>query len=230
MHVSPTTDPNPLSRLWAEARGFLKHMTVMFGAPATLVALTHLEWTLRRALAPWVRSLEELVRKLLLTEAAQLSKASAAPWRPPIAKRPAFLARTRSGAQIAPSTPLLARFNLVIPRDERYVSDNRAPRIRALWDEACAAPAKSETAPAKRAHRNRLALRFAALQRMIEKPEAYVRRLAARLARIARDQRPRAALRFACRGSDHIAPGFGDCLRDAGRLVYACAPALSDSS
>jgi len=227
MHISTaSTDLDPLPRLWAAARTLLAEMIALFGAPAALTALACLDRTLRRALLPRLRSLEELVRKLLLVEATTFMPVMTPPsWRP--AKRPAFPARTRSDpARVAAGAS--ARFNLNIPRDERFVPDDRAPRIRALWAEPTVLTPPAAARPQNR--RSGLASRFAALQRVIANPARYARRLAVRLAQIARHERARRALRFACRGPDRVAPGFGGPLRDAGRLVFACAARLGDTS
>jgi hypothetical protein len=226
--VAAPADPEPLLRLWAAARALLAEMIKLFGAPEALSA--RLDRALRRALSPWVRSLEELVRKLLLAEAAAQVPCTAAARRPPARAR---FAPAHNALEIAAPARPRARFSLAIPRDERIVPDHRAPRIRALWNDPAApaaVPATSTARAPRRAGIDRLALRFAALRCVLEKPAPYVRRLAARLARLARDQRSRAALRFVCRGADRVAPGFGDALRSAGALAFARAEKLSDTS
>ncbi|MFT3727453.1 MAG: hypothetical protein QM759_06505 [Terricaulis sp.] len=221
---------DPLAHLWATARALLAQMITMFGAPNALIAHARLERTLRRALMPYVRSLEELVRKLLLAEAAEQIPSTAPPPRRPLVLAP--FTRIHAAEEIADRSPPHARFNLTLPRDERMAPESRAPRIRALWGETTPPKAPRQPPPFARAppRTDRLALRFSALRNVIEKPAAYIRRLALRLACLARDLRARSALRFVCRGADRIAPGFGDALRDAGRLAIARAQKLSNSS
>jgi hypothetical protein len=84
-----------------------------------------------------------------------------------------------------------ATFSLAPPRDPLAIADSRAPRIRALWDDA--RPPAPPPPPPPRARRIvsaeapfRLARRLEALRRVLENPLPHAERLARLLARAVR--------------------------------------------
>ncbi len=208
--MQSVTDPT-LTALWERTRAMFARAIATVGSTAAIAAITLLSRTTRRDIVHWLAPLEHIVRKLLLAEATELRRAELAaeargprievvPLTPRRWSGPADVATAKPGwATCAPelvrscSVDLLrpetwrARFSLSIPCDPAC-SEQRAPRIRALWGPI---PAPSPSPPPRPPRRQRdsafrLARRFEGLRRVLENPLPYARRLAALLVSIKR--------------------------------------------
>jgi hypothetical protein len=196
------TSPPPTQALWERARASYARAVAAIGEPAAVAALAALSRDLRRIIIGWVARLEHVVRKLLLAEAGRLFETNGLPalCRPPFRGevRKERAARMRHLDSTRPET-WPARFRFALPRDPRAVPDARAPRIRALWDDApsCAPPpTRLARLPERQDIAVRLARRLEAMRRVLVDPMPIAQRLARGLYRLAR-RYPEATLRFA---------------------------------
>ena len=186
---------------------------VAIGDISALAALASVAPGVRRQIISWLAPLVQIVRKLLLAEAAALHRrpnagAGAANSPPPRGGRGRGGGESGGGESAAAKVYNFnsrgrATFALSPPRDPLLVPDARAPRIRALWDEgppifaSAPTPANTKRAPTRplRDAPLRLARRLEALQRVLENPLPHARRLARMLTR-ARRRFPEIAHRY----------------------------------
>ncbi len=200
---------NPAETLWTRARAMFARAVAAIGDAASIARIATLTPQLRRGIIAWLCPLENIVRKLLLAEAARLHRAAIAQTRGPrlvyvplrspgwtagLQARNATVEQTcapegaRSNLETARSYTLdNARFSFSLPRDPHAIPDSRAPRIRSLWG----APPPPPATPTQRSYDEsksplRLARRFAALRRVLDDPRPHAERLARLLARAVR--------------------------------------------
>ncbi len=188
------TQPDTLTRLWTAARAMFARLRAAVGEAAAIAAREALSVDERIAIRAWLRPLEAMVRKVVLIEAIALARA---PAHGPPAPSPARAAGGRRSA----GGPNRAAFRLW-PRQPV----NTGPRIRSLGPIVLVRDIFREQASLARARhmariralrtpiQARLAGRIAALDRIIAKPLAHVRRLARKLRVL-----PKLALKLACK-------------------------------
>jgi hypothetical protein len=191
--------------LWARVRASFERALLVCGGPAAIAAITNLARRSRTNIVRWLAPLENMVRKLLLVEAAQLlgprTSSSAA------RRRCACLCAgaddadedVRGPDRNAPAT-WVARFALAPPCDPRAVA--QALHIRSLAPDppwTVFTPAVENSTPHQGAELDpafRLARRFEALRRVLADPLPYARRLAGMIGRL-RKRFPEIAMRYA---------------------------------
>jgi hypothetical protein len=199
---SPDTNP-----IWTRARAMFARAVAMLGDAAAIAALAALTPRLRRQIVAWLAPLEHVVRKLLLAEAAALTRAEverakhevriervplrgmAQHWSAGLQTRMCTTAAARRGSE-DPRSMNLARpetwreqFSFALPRPH-YVPEAHVPRIRALWGDCAPPPPEPERKP-RAVNANspfRLARRFEALRRVLDNPAPHAERLARALA------------------------------------------------
>ncbi|MGQ0534209.1 MAG: hypothetical protein ACT4OF_16190 [Caulobacteraceae bacterium] len=209
--------------LWERTRASFARAVAAIGAPAAIAAIALLTRTLRRDIVGWVALLENIVRKLLLAEAAALKRTEPPPrwatsqvthiplrgmaqhWSPYLHPRtiPAVATKCapeapRSSIDLSRPETWSARFALALPRDPRAVPEARAPRILNPWGPPPPPPPvrAPRSAPKPEDAPLRLAHRLEALRRVLADPLPYARRLARLLPRLIR-RYTQAAERFA---------------------------------
>lgn len=234
MHAA-TPSPD-LSPLWLRTRAMFARAVSAIGSPAAVAAIARLTRTLRCDIAAWLCPLENIVRKLLLAEAASGAAAyestgQARAFRP--RRAPSDRRETaRAAMDSARPETWPARFSMAPPRDPRLVANDRAPRIRPLWDQPPARPSPPRPRPPVDAEGAfRLARRLEALRRVLEDPLAHARRLARLLSRLRR-RYPEAAARLATAQTRACAIDREDprlCVEAAGAAICAVC-ALRDTS
>lgn len=192
-HMHPAAPPpqTPTPLLWERLRALFERVIAVIGAPAIIAALT-LAPRMRTGIIRQLALIEILARKLLLAEAAALAPA-------PGQRGPRLIETQLSASGLYTAPPMRrstrapsnaraidltnpeswsARFALAIPRDQRTVSDRRAPRIRALWRDALRPLPSPERAPPQRnSDAFLIARRAEALRRLLHNPTPYVTRL-----------------------------------------------------
>jgi len=210
-------NPATIANFWQRLRSMMARASFIVGPLPALAVLASLTRRRQREIASCITRLEAIARKLIFVAAAELHRAgreganvSLSPRLEIVAPsqtgwsaglRPALTAKVAAESRCAPGgarSNLQAfdarqpetwrvRFKLAPPRDEAAVPESRAPRIRALWGPAPAAPqcATSQARDVASAPM-RLALRFEALRRVIADPTPYARRLARVLPRLCR--------------------------------------------
>jgi hypothetical protein len=207
---------DPIARLWIAARAMFARMRAAVGEAAAVAERSALEPQERQAIARWLAPLEAMVRKIVLIEAVALARTGAvqrgparpiegplAPSRPPamtvIALPPPPVRILSHVAPPAPAQPRAPSLRLW-PRTRASlgprVGDLGPPLLASeAWRDRGRLALARHLARARlmrRTPQQRLARRIAALQRVIERPRAAIRRLARRV----RAQRP-LALRLA---------------------------------
>ncbi|HYD86397.1 MAG TPA: hypothetical protein VEA80_02880 [Vitreimonas sp.] len=163
--AQPATRHAPLE-FWRIAEWFLRTLHGLFGAPEEIAAQHTLTAKAYKLMAPWFSVGEAILRRLLLIEAAAYD--APAPRRIPRAKRP----RKRRLVTFYPDDAASWRVHFrCMPAAERAVGTGAAQRpqnarasfglqFRSAWP---------------------LALRFEAMLRVFNAPQAYAKRLARRL-------------------------------------------------
>jgi hypothetical protein len=202
--------------LWQRARAALARAFAALGGSAAIALINALTPALRRRIVAWLCPLENVVRKLLLAEAGEITrnereqrergpraisialrgialhgtprKGSAALLRRTASKAEGAAGAARSSLDLSNPETWPARFSLAPPRDPRAVPEASAPRIRSLWGPL---PLPPPPPPPRRAASAesaafRLARRFEALRRVLEDPLPHARRLARLLQRLER--------------------------------------------
>ncbi len=206
--------------IWDRLRATFARVIAAVGAPAAIALLSLQSRRARHNIVRQLLTLENLVRKLLLAEAAALD--------PPEAERgPRLISipmRTSGGVTQLNHTPRhplrhslhpidlerpetwSAQFSLSLPRDPGTPSDHHAPRIRALWGDAAPPPptpapppAPSSTPHTRRSASFLLARRFEAIRRVLNDPIPHARRLAIAQRR-ATAHSPSVVMRYAVSG------------------------------
>jgi|GEM_PF-1008701 len=190
--------------LWTRTRASFARAIAAVGAPVVIAAIQLLTRKLRHVIIERLCPLENIVRKLLLAEAAELRRAALAQaGRSPgvsvveLLQPPPASAQSAASSARAASRPDLShpetwrvRFSFAAPRDRRRVPDSCAPRMRSLWGPSPPPPApEPESRPRHRNNEDspfRLARRFEALRRVLDNPLPHAERLARVLARAVR--------------------------------------------
>lgn len=192
--------------LWQRTRASFDRAIAAIGAPALIAALKALTPHLRRAIVGPLCRLEHVVRKLLLTEAAELRRLEHAAARRaprlthiPLAQStpaPAVTvaaASPRTPAQIDLDNPETWRvtFSFCEPRDPRRVAEAQAPRLRLLWGSTPPPPPPPAPIRAPRTLNPEdapfhLARRLEAVRRVLADPMPHARRLCRLLVRAVR--------------------------------------------
>jgi hypothetical protein len=197
MSASLATDP-----LWSRARTSFSRALAVCGEPAAIAAISCLTRKLRAHIVRWIAPLENIVRKLLLVEAAQLlgPRTSSSARAPQGALVPKPCAQTPAIDRAAPHT-WSATFALAPPADPHLVPEHQAPRIRSLAPDPpfVAVSTAHERRPAMHHPFDaayRLARRVEALRRVLADPSPHARRLA-RLLQGLRRRFPGVVMRYA---------------------------------
>jgi hypothetical protein len=195
---------DPLATLWERTQAKFARAVAAVGDAGRIAAIGLMSPELRCNIIRWLRPLENIVRKLLLAEAARLAaappdKTLAHVVTVPIHIQPEGEASTRAAAARAPRTApqfdrtrpetWRAHFSFALPRDTHAVPERWAPRIRALWGPPPAPPPPLPPALGASRERDpalRLASRFEALRRVLHNPAPHARRLAELLRRLTR--------------------------------------------
>lgn len=180
-----STSPSVIAHLWTAARTLFARMRGAIGDAAAFAGRRYLEDDERDAARTWLRTLEILVRKLVLIEA----KALARPERPPALRH-----RVELRNLVAPKPPPRPRAGA---RGYSFRLWPRPPghpaRIRVLGPPVLVREVWRENARAAQAQRlnmvrfmrtpepQRIARRIEALERVLHRPEHAARRLARRL-------------------------------------------------
>lgn len=190
MQIAPPPSPSPI---WDRLRATFERVIAAVGAPAAIALLSLSTRRARYNIVRQLLTLECLVRRLLLAEAAALAPPEAErgprlitiPIRAPGLVTPLNHAPRRTSRSsprpIDPARPETwsAQFTLSLPRDPGVPLDRNAPRIRALW--GASAPPAPPPPPRRRDRRSAsflLARRFEAIRRVLNDPAPYARRLA----------------------------------------------------
>jgi hypothetical protein len=212
------SNTNPIPTLWLRLRAMFARASASIGAPQALARLGALSRQRQHEIGCWIARLECIARKLLFAEAAHLDPSS-------FRTRPSAIRNPGANATLSPRAPIdlaqpntwRARFKLAPPRDPRFVPEQRAPRIRALWDSHAPAPAQPNRAAAQTTPTAiQFAFRAEALRRVLENPTPHARRLARILLRL-QPRFPEAPLRYAMIAARPHAPDPGD-----PRLMIEC--------
>lgn len=196
----------PTANLWTRARASFARAVAEIGMPVVIAAAT-LSKTLRREIVDWLYPLENIVRRLLLADAAELRRAEMArtkcdvrvvliplqgmaqTWSAGLPTR-ACTATVRRMSEDSRSIDCAnpqswrANFSFALPHNNRLVPNSRAPRIRDPWADTPPPPPAHTPRALKREHAPfRLARRFEVLRRVLENPAPHAMRLARLLAR-----------------------------------------------
>lgn len=189
--------------LWARVRASFERALLVCGNPAAIAAITNLARHSRTNIVRWLAPLENMVRKLLLVEAAAIGPP---PWSS--ASLPQLSRALRARAKVvcdpspdrtAPST-WSACFALAPPCDPRAVEQDL--HIRSLAPDppwTVFTPTRENSTPHQSGKFDpafRLARRFEALRRVLANPAPYARRLARLIQRL-RKRFPEIATRYA---------------------------------
>ncbi len=190
MQIAPPPSSTPI---WDRLRATFDRVIAAVGAPAAIALLSLSTRHARYNIVRQLLTLESLVRRLLLAEAAALAPPEAErgprlitiPIRAPGLVTPLNHAPRhppcRTLRPIDPERPETwnAQFALSLPRDLGTPSDRSAPRIRALWgNSAPPAPLPPSAPRTRRPASFLLARRFEAIRRVLNDPAPHARRLA----------------------------------------------------
>lgn len=215
--------PSPITRLWLAARALFERMQRAIGDAPSFARRTELEGREIGAARTWLRTLEIMVRKLVLIEAKRIERTE----RPPLTRHTVELRNL-----VAPRP---ARPQRKSPRRASFRLWSRTPRppvrirmlgppvlVREIWrdnERAARAQQLNIVRFMRRPEPQRIASRIEALERVLAKPEHAARRLARRLRahpttahRIALQRSPRASTADAAIETE-IANRAFDCAR-----------------
>lgn len=189
-----------LAPLWSRAREIWSEIACLFGEPRALYRGHPRHEIDRRLMPPYLRALEALLRRLMLTEALALAQ-----------------------SLILPALRLRRRAPKAAPRDPDAPV---APAFRVFLAARRPDPARARNrAPIPRSMRG-LALRLAAAARALLEPEAHVLRLARRLVRRRTDD-PASRLRPYRTPAGKLRPGDCAAAEALDKLAPLLAPALA---
>lgn len=182
MHIAPNPDPVP--RLWAAARAMYERMRAALGDAKAIAQRILVGDELVRARA-WLRALEALVRQIVLADALAIAQTPRAPAPPPL-HMPRWVVVVAEKPEPKPSAHARRGAFCLWPRPKP------GPRIRLLADQPRSAwEVERDAREAARLARMtqargvpdciRIARRIEGVARIMAKPYAAARRLAAKL-------------------------------------------------
>jgi hypothetical protein len=165
------------SHLWSAARDAFDRLRTRFDSPHDIAAWLVLKRSERIDLGAWLRGLEALVRRIVLIEAL------AQPAAPVLGKASPQSSTRRVGAgRASVSLRLWPRLN---PHPARIRMLGPATSVREIWADRRRAALAQRLARARRHRRcdraERIARRIEALRRILDRPQAAIRRLARKL-------------------------------------------------